>query len=342
LEYPVLHCISESYHLFHSKHTAFNENFRHAFIFENPSITRALESREQLSRSLFSREFFNVNAHKLYKLKYSNFYTENNTLVPANEVLDSTSIQFSELIIQTIRGACFDMRTKHKKNDLVQQRTASIETIMCQRKKGSKKIRQLLNFENFIDTPHNIQKFANNLDIVIDGVQSLFLNSFWTSKFLDNAEKTFFFKFHNNTLGYNNAVAHFVRGHSPNCTFCDIDRNREAHNETALHLFYECHLVSPVVDSVFARLTNNNDFVFSRREFFTTFNRREISNCQNNCLTIVSKLLIKYLWDCRNRAFIPTYENCREWFNFKIACIKASSVSFRTMWNNSGLNNELL
>jgi hypothetical protein len=233
----VLYGISESYNRFLAKHRSFNENFKHAHIFANPSTTRALNSKEPLSRLLFSHEFFYEHAHKLYKLRYSNFYTEANTIVPANEVFENMLIPLSELMIQTFRGACADMHTKYRKKVIDQQRTASIETLICRSNWGSKNFRKILDFKTMTDIPHNIKKFANNLDVVVDGEQSKFLNSFWTSNFLDNAEKTFFFKFDNNTLGYNNAVAHFGHGHSPNCTFCDINLNMDIHNETALHLF---------------------------------------------------------------------------------------------------------
>jgi hypothetical protein len=56
----------------------------------------------------------------------------------------------------------------------------------------------------------NISKFADNMDIIISGEQSAVLNSLWTKNFFSNRDRTFFFKLYNNTLGYNNAVAHFV------------------------------------------------------------------------------------------------------------------------------------
>jgi hypothetical protein len=116
LEYPVLYTITRSFNLFSESFTKHNENYKESFIFENKSITRALNSRELLSRNLFSRDFFTTHAHLLYKLRFSNFYLEDNTIVPANTIRDVTQIPFSEILIQTIRGACFDARIKFKKN----------------------------------------------------------------------------------------------------------------------------------------------------------------------------------------------------------------------------------
>ncbi len=94
------------------------------------------------------------------------------------------------------------------------------------------------------NTPHNINKFALNMDIIISGSQSTFLNALWTNNFFDNNMKMFLFKLHNNTLGYNNAVAHFVAGHSPCCTFCDAAGDADINPETGLHLFFDCAHVS--------------------------------------------------------------------------------------------------
>jgi hypothetical protein len=99
------------------------------------------------------------------------------------------------------------------------RKSVNIETFLYQRKRGSSHLRKMLLNTGELDIPHNINKFACNMDIVIDGDQAKFLNSLWVNTLFTSQEKTFFFKLHNNTLGFNNAVAHFVAGHSPNCTF---------------------------------------------------------------------------------------------------------------------------
>jgi hypothetical protein len=54
----------------------------------------------------------------------------------------------------------------------------------------------------------------------------------WNDSIFTNVEKMFLFKLHNNTLGYNNMVAHFVRDHSPLCTFCTLTNNVDQPMET--------------------------------------------------------------------------------------------------------------
>jgi hypothetical protein len=188
---------------------------------------------------------------------------------------------------------------------------------------------------NVTDIPHNIKKFGDNLDIVISGEQSKFLNSIWKNNFFSNQEMTFLFKLHNNTLGYNRSVAHFVRGHSPYCTFCDLSEDPDPSLETPLHIFFECRLVSDLIDTVFKRFYGDNNFLFSRREYFTNFDRRELSYTKNMVLTLVSKFLLKYIWDCKTRFTIPNMVNCWEFLCDKILTLISNNNKFRKLWEGS-------
>jgi hypothetical protein len=129
-------------------------------------------------------------------------------------------------------------------------------------------LRKIILKENEQSIPHNINKFARNMDIVITGEQSKMLNELWTNNLFSNQDKMFLFKLHNNTLGYNNAVAHFVAGHSPYCMFCDITREPEQNPETPMHLFFEWNSVNILIGNLFRKITGNNEFNVNRREFF--------------------------------------------------------------------------
>jgi exonuclease III len=69
-ELPITYAICKSFERVSNKFTQTNENFRESFIFENATIPINLETRLCLTRSMFTAEFFNQNAIKLYKLKY--------------------------------------------------------------------------------------------------------------------------------------------------------------------------------------------------------------------------------------------------------------------------------
>jgi hypothetical protein len=176
------------------------------------------------------------------------------------------------------------------------------------------------------------------MDIIINGTQAAFLNALWTNHFFNNNTKTFFFKFHNNTLGYNHAVAHFVAGHSPCCTFCDAAGDADINAETGLHLFLECTHVIGIVDNIFNRITGLGNFQYSRREYFATFERKNFSYAKNMMLTLISKLTIKMLWDFKVRFSQPTVDVCWENLHETVSTLKSNNKKFSKLWEASGLS----
>jgi hypothetical protein len=338
LEFPIIHGICTSYERMTNFFTSTNENFKMSYIFENSKITKTLETRTVISRAMFSADFFRANAEKLYKLKYSNFYGENGVVIARERILETTGLDLTALQYFEIRNACCAAKVKFNKKELKQQVSIDIETYINRRRRGSSHLRKLFNTTNQQCTPHNIRKFAENMDVIISGDQARILNGMWTSNIYSNVEKTFLFKLHNNTLGYNNMVAHFVRGHSANCTFCTITQAVDPNPESPSHLFYDCHTVSIVVENIFKRLTNDNNFTVGRRDFFATFDYREFSIARNRILTIASKLVMKYIWDCKTRKTLPVFENGWDLLAEKIEYLIASNNSFRTMWNSCNLN----
>jgi hypothetical protein len=91
------------------------------------------------------------------------------------------------------------------------------------------------------------------------------------------------------------------------------------------------------VENVLRTVTSNDNFVFSRREYFSTFERREASYALNQTLTIVTKIIIKYIWDCKNRFSIPNADGCLESIKEKIQLQYDVNSSFSRFIVNSGL-----
>jgi hypothetical protein len=314
-----------------------NENFRDCYIFDSKIFTLGLESKEYLNRSHFDNLFFAENSAKLYKLRYSNFYNNQGNIIESDEIREITGLLLTELQIYMCRGICTTANVRYRKKKLEQQKTISIETFINRKKKGSRHIRKIFGGDSEIGLTKNINKFAENMDIVISGEQSVFLNCLWTKSFFSNHDRMFFFKLYNNTLGYNNAVAHFVHGHSPYCTFCDITGDPEQNVETPLHLFSECESVRDVVETVLRNVTGNVDFVFSRREYFSTFERRDASYALNQTLTVVTKIILKYIWDCKLRFYIPSSDGCLENIKEKLQLQYEINSPLSKLTANSGL-----
>jgi hypothetical protein len=335
---PILFTISRSFEIMYEGFVRKDENFRSAYIVGKRSMTRNLETKELITRSFFGNKFFAAHAGNICRLRYSDFYDEDGTMLPANIVIANTGIPLSVMIILTLRGVCCVAKIKYSKKNLEERKNTDIQTFIQRCKKGSKRFRLLMSNHTVIETPHNINKFARNMDIVTDSNQSEFLNALWTLNYFNNNMKTFLFKLHNNTLGYNNAVAHFVRNHSPYCTFCDLIGDMDANIETGPHLFYDCVHVTDVIEYIFDKLTQVDNFEFSRREYFATFNRREMNPAKNLVLTIVSKLVMKTLWDCKLRFTIPTGVLCWDLIKEQLFVWQNTNAKFGKLWTNSGFH----
>ncbi len=134
-EYPLIHGICASYERMLCSFTSANENFRECYIFENKMITKALDSREQLNRGLFSAEFFNANASKLYKLKSSNFYTQEGEPITLEQVRNVTGLELTVLQYFEIRNACNIAKIKYQKKEPPMQVSIDIETYINRRKR---------------------------------------------------------------------------------------------------------------------------------------------------------------------------------------------------------------
>jgi hypothetical protein len=115
MEFPVIYTICHSFERLTQQFTTTNENFNESYIFENKMFTRALETKAYLNRNMFSNVFFSENATRLYRMKYCNFYDNNDNLFTIEEVRANTMINFSVQQIVMMRGVCSVAKIKYKK-----------------------------------------------------------------------------------------------------------------------------------------------------------------------------------------------------------------------------------
>jgi hypothetical protein len=79
-------------------------------------------------------------------------------------------------------------------------------------KTGSKSVRKILENNPTDLLTHNMIKFAENSETVINSDQASRLNKIWGKNHLSVGTRTFVFKMHNNTLALNTVLSHFVPG----------------------------------------------------------------------------------------------------------------------------------
>jgi hypothetical protein len=259
-----------------------------------------------------------------------------------NEFRMNTGIPVSLAQYRMMKGILETAKIRYRKIELNDKKTVNVTTFVNRSKKGSRRFREILYSENCNYIPHNIVKFASNMDIIIGMERAKKINSSWHNNVFNNSTKTFLFKFYNNTLGYNSAVAHFVRNHSPNCSFCDTAGVQDIISETPFHLFFGCTITENFLTDMFRWFSNDNQFEFSRLEFFTHFDRNGFTPALNNVLTVLSKLLLKFLWDCKQRQILPNINHCKISMAMEVTSLMDINRKFRKTFLTSGVGANIL
>jgi hypothetical protein len=332
---PCLYTIVTGYENFFFSLTKYNENFRDAFLFRNKALTLGLRDNRLLSEQNFNVEFYNVHGHKIRCLRTTDLFLDSN-YVGLNAFRINTDIPVTLFQYQMLKGIVETALVRYRKDAPSEQLTVDVATFINRSRKGSKRFRKILTLSPSEYIPHNIIKFRDNVDVVVGLDCAKKLNSCWNEKIFSNSTRTFLFKLYNNTLGYNNAVAHFVRNHSPNCTFCDIAGIQDVFNETPLHLFFNCRTSEIFIDNMFKWFVNDITFEFSRTEFFTGFERVNLSPAKNYTLTVFSKILLKFMWDSKQRHCLPCTVHCKAAIGSEMTSMSEISVRFRNIFQQSG------
>jgi hypothetical protein len=299
---PILYGIALAYERFLTGFTIHNENFWESKIFENKALFLRLRQKIPLTAEFFDADFFALNKKKILSLTVMDFFDTKDSYKSWENFKTATDLQVSRDSYNELKKIASNAKLKYSKKSANEIKTTTLDDFLNRKVKGCKRYRKKImgEMEEFI--PHNIVKFSDNTETVINFEQSKKLNGIWNKSVFSNSTRTFLFKLHNNTAGYNNAVAHFVPGHSPNCTFCDIMMNPEAVDETPLHLFFSCPTSERFVEEAFTWVLGEPANI-SRQEFFVHFNRAD--NRKNEALFYISALLKKYMWDCKQRFTLP-------------------------------------
>jgi hypothetical protein len=215
--------------------------------------------------------------------------------------------------------------------------TSSFYEFLRRGKKGSKKFLNVLTYENSDHIPHNIVKFADNTETIINLETSQFLNSSWKYGLFSSSCKTFCFKLFNNILGYNHVISHFLQGHTRNCTFCNIGGNQWEEDETPLHLFFACAIIENL--RIFFYDTTLNYFI-TRQEFFAIPTRP--NKDQNIVIFYTTLLFKKYVWECKQRQTLPEPTHLKSFIFRELFILCNISTKFRLKILNSELGEDFI
>ena len=304
-----------------------NQNYKDALIFNNNCLPLSHRPQTLIEENLFPEpQAKSITVREL--LINNTFITKENLAILCGTMLTND-------LYKKLKKAVTSWIAKFK-NDSAQQTSEKFVTFFNKFKRGSKIFKNCLTPVNGDYVPHNIVKYSKTTDSVIQINQSIGLNTLWTENHFDNSTKSFIFKLHNNSLGYNLMVSKFVRGHSPLCTFCSINRNPEDERETPLHLFFQCEMVEPVIELVFRHFLGDDYRRMERKHYFGGFEFE--NNFKNFALLHVNILTKKFIWNCRNGRVIPTAEGCLSYIINKIRFFFSLSKKFRKWWEKCEIN----
>ena len=288
---------------------------------------------------MFDDDFFancqviNNNAnHK--KIRFDDIMNKNN-IRQVHDIFTRTGFVLNLDQRVQLQTACRSVIRNHSKPDPEKSSCTSLTDLFNTHRQGKKTFRTILTYEKSFYIPHNIKQLSKNIDCTLNLKNSKTLCSLWRNSFMDNEMKTFCFKLHNNTLGYNYTVSKFTRNHNPYCTFCTLSREPEDERETPYHLFFACRHTERIYENFFRRFLGNGYADMTRADYFGGFDSNNI--CRNLSLNIVSLLFKLYIWKCKLRFRIPGEEESIEFTKSYITTFFSLNKNFREAWTESGI-----
>jgi len=340
-EEPILHFIAKNMETFHSNLTSTKKNYEEAYFIDNNYFSYGGENRQLFDKNFFGEAFYNSNRYKLGNLKFSHFLNANRAVKGWAEFIESSGILVPEEKYDIMRRCCSDL-LEGGGGPFPPSDTVDLITFCNRFKKGSKPFRRIITGNLRDEIPRNINTFAENSQTIIGLEMGRKINGLWGFTYFSSAMRTFLFKMHNNILGLNNRVAHFIRDHSPICTFCRLLMRGDAPNEDTLHLFYDCPSVETVRDQFFVWAYREDvRYVISRKDLFLVqvIGNTDTVNSNTIIRTIIAKLFLKYIWDSRCRYSLPTLEEAKENIISEIMAIKNASTAIdqtkKPIWSHS-------
>ena len=269
LKHPILYNMAKHYSEYYNKFTGMNENFRHAYIFENSHFTYDNGTR------LLDSEFFG-DCLQARTLKYSDCFENNNfkSLVGFRNI--GIVLSISRWLI--LRGSLAKAKNSLQKMLSKNKSGTTIDEIVARHKKGSRNIRRIIEKRTLSNIEiRTLPVVKTYFELTKSNIESKFpLDSWmglWNRHSLQNEFRQFLLFERNNCLKINTRLSHFLADIDRRCTFCKlIDENSSA-DETFYHLFFDCMTTKNALNFIKMTLTpdlegevNSNDIFWFGKE----------------------------------------------------------------------------
>jgi hypothetical protein len=326
-ETPMFNNWAEQWENFYEKFTALN--YLNVPVLDNKTLTLHLRTKNFMTVGVVGADFPNHMVDELYNLKLRCLVNNTGDVKSFEHFSRAVNLPLNVQSYNVLLRILSTAKTRFENSG-----SDSIDSFFRTWKKGSVKIRKVMctkKSQNAI--PHNIVKFSDTTDTVIDLENSKKLNSQWSQNFYSPAQRAFLFKFVNNILGINTRVSHFNRDIDRNCEFCNIMANPDPEDETILHLFYDCDAVENIRTRFFNELIGRD---VSRHEFFNNANLDLHS--KNFTLKIITNLFAYFVWESKKRYCLPSYTLLKQYIAQELKTMSACSNRVKKLIIDSGLH----
>ena len=162
--YPILHGIVVSYERFFMRHTQWNENFKLAFVFENPALTLNLRTPD-LADEYFFGELMENNAAAIRNLKVSDIF--DNGYSSIENFTQNIGIPICQRKLTGLRGLYDTASIKYSKDPEAPIDNTPIHTFVNRFTRGSKTFRKVFREKKTETVSGNMVRFAYNTETII-------------------------------------------------------------------------------------------------------------------------------------------------------------------------------
>jgi len=338
---PLIHYITTCFEHFYAKFSEVDGNYKSAYIFGNPAFTRDATTNLLLDKQFFGHEFYNANKNAIRSMRLCDFFRGGRMI--DLEVLRESGLILTPAIWIRLQAAARLATGRLKKDDDSDNISQTIEEFLTKSKKGSKKIRKILEIVPvaFAD-PNNLQ-IVRSFNELIDLAQQdqkltkLCLSS-WNRPALQNNMREFLFKQRNNQLSLNNRLNAFDINVDPRCNFCRILNNNTRTRDSFSHLFFNCP-VTRVLLQQFANIFEPNLDIGSEnfKKLYWYGGAEGVEGSGQYTLFIMDCFRF-IIWNFKLRRKIPNWPLFERELFFLIETTVARNIGLR----NSVLNTNLI
>jgi hypothetical protein len=170
---PVLHCLAESCDNLLAAHTKLNQNYRKAYIFNNRAMTIGVRG-PVLDETNWGVSYMPENRNRYYNLTFNHIFDGQGNIRP--EFLLEFNLNLQDETVKKLKKIYGAAITRYGNNTGTSE---SLTTLLGRVKKGSKTFRGILLGTPAFQVAHNLVKYSDNTDTIVNAELGKKLNAFW-------------------------------------------------------------------------------------------------------------------------------------------------------------------